>query len=248
MLAPILVVCAVAFTPLSYLSLPTSGLSFRWFRALGANRQFVGAFETSLWLGCVSATCAVAISVPAALAIVRYVFAGKQILLALFQAPFMVPTVVLGIAFLRFFSEIGLGGSFVALIIGHVVVVMPFALRIMISALSGLDRAAERAAASLGAGALTIFRRIILPAILPGVVSGWVLAFITSFDELTMTTFVAAPETTTLPLRLFLYIQDNIDPLIAAASASLIGMTVLLLIVLDRLYGLDRLLVGEGRR
>ena len=86
-----------------------------------------------------------------------------------------------------------------------------------------------------------------LPLILPGVASGWVLAFINSFDEVTMTVFIASPETTTLPVRLFLYIQDNIDPLVAAVSAALIFMTVAAMLVLDRLYGLERLLVGRGQ-
>ena len=110
-----------------------------------------------------------------------------------------------------------------------------------------MDRSIENAAASLGASSFTTFRRVTLPLILPGVASGWVLAFINSFDEVTMTVFIASPETTTLPVRLFLYIQDNIDPLVAAVSAALIFMTVAAMLVLDRLYGLERLLVGRGQ-
>jgi putative spermidine/putrescine transport system permease protein len=110
-----------------------------------------------------------------------------------------------------------------------------------------MDRAVENAAASLGASSWTCFRRVTLPLILPGVASGWVLAFINSFDEVTMTVFIASPETTTLPVRLFLYIQDNIDPLVAAVSAVLIFLTVAAMLVLDRVYGLERLLVGKGR-
>src|SRR5207248_1358519 len=83
------------------------------------------------------------------------------------------------------------------------------------------DRAVEHAAVSLGAGPFTMFCRVTLPLIVPGVVSGWVLAFITSFDEVTMTVFIASPSTTTLPVRMFLYIQDNIDPLVTSVSAAL---------------------------
>jgi putative spermidine/putrescine transport system permease protein len=92
-----------------------------------------------------------------------------------------------------------------------------------------------------------VFRRVTLPLILPGVVSGWLLAAINSFDEVTMTVFIASPATTTLPVRMFLYIQDNIDPLIAAVSACLIALTAILLMALDRLFGLDRLFVGTGK-
>jgi putative spermidine/putrescine transport system permease protein len=110
-----------------------------------------------------------------------------------------------------------------------------------------MDRAIEHAAISLGASPVTLFRRVTLPLILPGVVSGWVLAFITSFDEVTMTVFIASPSTTTLPVRMFLYIQDNIDPLVTSVSAALIFLTAIVMVVLDRLYGLDRLFIGAGK-
>jgi putative spermidine/putrescine transport system permease protein len=246
-LAPIVIVCAVAFTPEGYLSLPTHGFSLRWFRAIADYPEFVRAFRDSLWLAALSASIALMLCVPAALAIARYRFTGREALLAFFMSPLMIPPVVLGIAFLRFFTVIGLGGTFIGLVLSHIVIVTPFALRLVLAASTGLDRAVEHAAVSLGAGPLTTFRRVTLPLILPGVVSGWVLAFITSFDEVTMTVFIASPATTTLPVRMFLYIQDNIDPLVSSVSAALIFLTALLMIALDRLYGLDRLFVGAGR-
>ena len=245
-LAPILVVCAVAFTSKGYLSLPTDGLSLRWFRAIVANKDFVDAFWASLWLGTMSATIAIGLSVPAALAIARYRFPGRDAITTLFQAPLMIPPAVLGIAFLRFFTQTGISGTFVGLVVSHVVIITPYAIRLVLSASTGMDPQIEHAATSLGASSFATFRRVTLPMILPGVVSGWVLAFITSFDEVTMTVFIASPRTTTLPVRLFLYIQDNIDPLVAAVSAALIGLTVVAMIILDRFYGLDRLLVGRG--
>ncbi len=247
LLAPILIVCAVAFTPEGYLSLPTNGVSLRWFYAIGDNPEFVRAFRDSLVLGALSSTIAVAFSIPAALAIARHQFPGREVMTALFLSPLMVPHIVLGIAFLRFFTQIGLGGTFTGLVLSHVVIIIPFALRLILASSTGMDRSIENAAASLGASSFTTFRRVTLPLILPGVASGWVLAFINSFDEVTMTVFIASPETTTLPVRLFLYIQDNIDPLVAAVSAALIFMTVAAMLVLDRLYGLERLLVGRGQ-
>ena len=116
----------------------------------------------------------------------------------------------------------------------------------MLASASGLDRDAERAALSLGASAFTVFRRITLPLILPGVAGGWVLAFITSFDEVTMTVFVASPSTTTLPVRMYHHIAQTIDPLLASISTVLIVITVILMVVLDRIYGLDKILIGKG--
>jgi putative spermidine/putrescine transport system permease protein len=247
MLAPLLIVCVVAFTPEGYLSLPTRGPSLRWFRAIFDYPEFLRAFRDSLWLAALSSTIAIMLAVPAALAIARYRFPGREAITALFMSPLMVPHVVLGIAFLRFFTQIGISGTFVGLVLSHIIVVIPFALRLVLAASYGIDRRIEHAAVSLGAGTGTVFRRVTLPLILPGVVSGWLLAAINSFDEVTMTVFIASPATVTLPVRMFLYIQDNIDPLIAAVSACLIAMTAILLFALDRLFGLDRLFVGSGK-
>ena len=247
MAAPILIVCAVAFTSLGYLSLPTAGASLRWFRAILDYPEFVHAFVQSLWLASISSVIAIALAIPAALGIARYRFPGREAITALFMSPLMVPPVVLGIAFLRFFTQIGLSGTFAGLVLSHVIIVTPFALRLVLASSYGIDRRIEDAAVSLGAGGATVFRRVTLPLILPGAVSGLMLAFITSFDEVTMTVFVASPRTETLPVRLFLYIQDNIDPMVASISACLIAMTVVAMVVLDLAYGLDRLFVGAQR-
>lgn len=246
MIAPIVVVCLVAFTPEGYLSLPTSGFSLRWFYEIEKYPEFVRAFVTSLKLGAFSSTIAVLVAVPAALAIARYQFPGRGVLSALFLSPLMIPHVVLGIAFLRFFSMGSLSGTMTALVIAHIVVVFPFALRLTLAAATGMDRSVEMAAVSLGANSWTLFRRVTLPLILPGVISGWALAFIQSFDEVTMTVFLAAPGTETLPVRMFLYVQDNIDPLVTSVSAVVIAITMAALILLDRLYGLEAILSGHS--
>jgi putative spermidine/putrescine transport system permease protein len=247
MLAPIVIVCIVAFTPEGYLSFPTNGLSLRWFRAILDYPEFVRAFRTSLVLGTLSSLAAVALAVPAALALARHEFRGRAVLSALLMSPLMIPHVVLGIAFLRFFTLIGLGGTFAGLLLAHLVVVLPFALRLTLASAIGMDRRIEQAAVSLGANSWAVFRRITLPLILPGVMSGWALAFIQSFDEVTMTVFIAASGTETLPVRMFLYIQDNIDPLVTSVSAMVIAITVVFLIVVDRAFGLERLLSGHAR-
>ena len=141
MLAPILVVCWVAFTPEGYLSFPTDRWSLRWFYAIARYPEFVSAFWRSLWLGALSSAVAVAFSVPAALAIARYRFPGREAMTALFMSPLMIPHVVLGIAFLRFFTQIGLGGTFTGLVLAHIVIVLPFALRLTLASAIGLDRA-----------------------------------------------------------------------------------------------------------
>jgi putative spermidine/putrescine transport system permease protein len=244
--APLAIVCVVAFTPTGYIALPTNGLSLRWFRAILDNPRFVNAFWLSLGLGLLSSLLATALAVPAALAIARFRFPGRDAISAFLLSPLMIPHIVLGVSFLRFFSIAGINGTFGGLAIGHVIIILPFALRLVLAAATGMDPAVERAAVSLGASRWTVFRRITLLLILPGIVSGWLLAFITSFDELTMSVFISNPSTTPLPVRMFLYIQDNIDPLVAAVSTLLIAGTGALMLVLDRLVGLERLFVGRG--
>ena len=157
----------------------------------------------------------------------------------------MVPPVVLGIALLRFLTQIGGSGTMAGLVAAHTVVVMPYVLRLVVAAATGFDRSVAHAAESLGASPLTVFRRIELPLIMPGVAGGWMIAFITSFDELTLTVFVASPSTQTLPVKMYAYIANTIDPLLASISTVLLVLTLALMVVLERLYGLDRVLGGK---
>lgn len=247
MTAPLIVVIGVSFTPEGFLEFPPSGFSLRWFRAILEHQGFIEAFWVSLYLGLAAATLSALIAVPAALAIGRYRFAGREPLVGLFMSPLTVPTIVLGIAFLRFLSQLGINGSFAGLVICHTVIITPYMLRLTLASVTGLDRRTEWAAISLGASHFTTFRRITLPSIMPGVVGGWVLAFITSFDELTVTIFIVNPTTITLPVRLFSHITQTTDPLVASVSTMIILFTVGLLMVVEWIYGLDRLLMGPGR-
>jgi len=245
-LAPLVAVVAVSFTDKGYLSLPTDGLSLRWFRTILEYPGFIDAFWISIYLGVAASTLAVALAIPAAMAIGRYDFKGREAVTGIFLSPLMIPSIVLGVSFLRFFNQIGLSGTFVGITLAHVIIVMPYAIRLVLASVTGMPRDAEQAASTLGASNWMVFRRITLPLILPGIAGGWLLAFITSFDEVTMTIFVASPETTTLPVRMYHHIAQTIDPLIAAISTLLMAGTAALLILLDRLYGLDRVLVGKG--
>ncbi len=245
MLAPLVIVCVVAFTPENTLTLPTTEFSLRWFRAAFAHPDFMQSFWNSLWLALASSTIATLLAVPAGMAITRYSFPGRDFLNALFLSPLIIPHLVLGVALLRLFALVGGAGSFGFLVFAHALIVTPYTLRLVVAALVGFDLSAEQAALSLGASQMTVFKRITLPMILPGVTGGWLLAFINSFDEVTMSIFVTAPSTVTLPVRMYMYATESIDPLMAAVSALMVAVTAVAMIVLDRVYGLDRVLVGR---
>jgi putative spermidine/putrescine transport system permease protein len=241
-LTPLVAVCITAFTPENYLSVPYRGFSLRWFRTLLHRGDFLRAAWLSISLAAAAATLAVAVATPAALALARHRFAGRETLSALFMSPLTIPHVVLGIALLRYLTQIGMGATFSGLVLGHVLLVTPFALRLVLASAAGMNVQIQQAAISLGAGPFATWLRITLPLLLPGVLAGWILAFIVSFDEVAMTVFLTSPGMETLPLRMLNHIQETTDPLVAAVSVILILATALLAMLVDQIYGLDRLL------
>lgn len=246
MLAPLVMVVLVAFTDKSYISMPFDGASLRWFEAILRNDDFLTAFHRSVALAAGAASLAVLLALPAGMAIAWHRFKGREALLGLLLSPLMVPHVVLGIALLRFLTQIGGASTLWGLTAAHIVLVLPYVLRLVVAAATGFDRSLAQAAQSLGASGWTVFWRIELPLIIPGVAGGWLIAFINSFDELTMSIFVASAATQTLPVKMYHHIANTIDPLLASISTVLIVLTLVLMIVLDRFYGLDRVLSGKS--
>lgn len=245
MLAPLVVVVLVSFTDKGYIAMPFDGPSLRWYRAILDAPDFIDAFWRSLGLAATAATLATLVAVPAGMAIAWHRFSGRDALLGLLLSPLMVPHVVLGIALLRFLTQIGGAGTLWSLTAAHTVIVLPYVLRLVVAAATGFDRTITQAAQSLGASAWSVFRRIELPLIVPGVAGGWLIAFINSFDELTMSIFVASASTQTLPVKMYNHIAHTIDPLVASVSTVLIVLTLVLMMALDRFYGLDRVLSGK---
>jgi putative spermidine/putrescine transport system permease protein len=246
MLAPLVMVVLVSFTDKGYIAMPFDGASWRWYRAILDAPDFIDAFWRSLGLAAAAATLATLVAVPAGMAIAWNQFRGREAMLGLLLSPLMVPHVVLGIALLRYLTQIGASGTLWGLTAAHTVIVLPYVLRLVVAAATGFDRSLVQAAQSLGATGWTVFRRIELPLIVPGVAGGWMIAFINSFDELTMSLFVASASTQTLPVKMYNHIANTIDPLLASVSTVLIVLTLILMLVLDRFYGLDRVLGGKS--
>lgn len=236
LLAPLMVVVMMAFNETSYMIFPPQGFSLRWFAAFFNDSLFVGALKTSLALGAASAAVATLIGVPASLALVRYRFPGREFLNSLFLAPILFPGVVLGIALLVYYSKLGFIGSFAGLVFAHVLVTVPYVIRTVSANLYGVDEALEEASQNLGAGKLQTFLQITLPLIRPGLVAGIVFAFIMSFDELIIALFVAGPRMTTLPVRIFNFLEYNSDPTIAAISTVLLVVTLLVAVFIPQEY------------
>ncbi len=236
---PLAVIVGSSLTATSFLAFPPQGVTLAWYGQMLADPSYVSAFVTSTLLAAAATLIAVVLAVPAALAIARYTFPGKRPFSATLMSPLILPHVVLGAALLQYGTAIGLTRSFSALLVGHIVIIMPFVLRAVLPQLSEEQRNLEDASADLGAGPVTTFFLITLPQIRSGIVSGAIFAFISSWINVELSIFNTTAELTTIPVKLFNYVQYTIDPTIAAVSSITILVSAIVIVILDLTLGLD---------
>jgi putative spermidine/putrescine transport system permease protein len=243
LVGPVVVVLVTSFTDSLSLKFPPPGLSTRWYRVLFDPRQSAeihSAAATSLLVAAVATAFATVLGTLAALAIARSRAGWARGLDVLFMSPIILPALAYGLSALAFFTLLGFRLSIQFLVIGHIVVIAPFVLRTTVASLSQLDPALLDSSASLGASALYTFRRVTLPIILPGIAAGAFLAFMASFDNVPVSLFLADARTEVLPIRMWHMLEATLDVRTAAISGVLIGATLLLLLVMDRVVGLAR--------
>ncbi len=243
---PLVVVVAISFTTTSYLRFPPVGLTMRWYGNVIGDPTFVEAFVLSGQIAAAATALALALGVPAALALSRGTFPGRGMLSAIFLSPLVLPTIVLGAAILQYASALGFARSFWALLVGHVVLVTPYVMRTTLASFSGSEPALEEAAQDLGASPVETFFLVTLPQIKPGVVAGGLFAFINSWINVEVSIFNSTSDLVTLPVKLFNYIQFNIDPTLAAVSALTIYLAVGLVLLVDWLVGIDKAAVSTA--
>lgn len=245
LLAPIIIVVIAAFNSGQYLRFPPEGFSLRWFQKFLESEPFVDAFLFSVRLAIIVTVLATVIGTAAALYIVRHSRRFRAGLQLLMISPLPVPAILTGIALLIFFYAIGLGTrGMIGLVIGHTLVSLPYVFLTVSTVLVGFDRSLEEAARNLGAGPWTTFRRVTLPLIKGGIISGSVFAFIVSFDQFPISLLLASVGSTPLPLQLFDYLRFSFDPTAAAVSTISILMTVVVVLITERLVGLESLYWG----
>lgn len=242
LLAPLLIVFVISFSSNQYLSFPPEGFTLRWYEALAQQTVFIDGLQTSLITASIATVIVLLIGVPAALAFDRYEFPGKGALSAFFLSPLLVPTIVLGLGLVLVLGPLGLTNTYESIIIGHVAIIIPYVIRTTLMALQTSDTSCEEAAKVLGANGFTVFRRVTLPIIAPGVIAGGVIAFIVSFDEAVISLFVAESGRPTLPVQVLRYVENSADAVVAALSVILILFSVLIVIIVERVMGLRKVL------
>ncbi|ULJ77942.1 ABC transporter permease [Rhizobium sp. C104] len=231
LLAPLLAILPIAFTSSSFLAYPIPSFSARWFAELATEEAWRRSIVNSLLIGTGTTLLSTMLGILAALALRRrVVFAAA--LRTIFLLPMVVPAVVLGVGLQILFAGLGFPNTFAAVIVAHTVVAVPFVLVSITASLEGIDCRTERAAASLGASPAKVFWKVTLPLAMPGVLSGAVLAFATSLDEVVLTLFVAGPNQLTLARQMFSSIRENISPAIVAAAFLFIVGTIFLGVLL----------------
>lgn len=246
-ISPLIVVVLISLTAGDYISFPwDQGWSFRWFAELPSQDEFIRALLNSLGMAVVSALIAIAVGVPASIAIVRFEFPGRSILTLLGTAPLFVPMLLSGLALLLTFGVWGVPPGPVGLVLGFGVVTLPFVLRISIATLQDFNLDQEYAAENLGATKLQAFFKVTLPQIRAGIVSAGVLAFIVAFDAVALAIFFVSPNFELLPVKLFFYSLTNFDPLAASIATTMIALSLVLVVIIESTFGLEKLF-GGGR-
>ncbi len=241
---PIGAVVVVSFSSASFIVFPMPGFSFRWYRHIVEYQPFIDSLIVSLELAFASAICSALLGVPAALALARSRSKAAGALVNLLVAPVSVPAIVLGFALLYFLAGLGLGLSFVSLLIAHSVAGMPYVVRTVLATYRGVAPALEEAASILGANRWQVLRHVTLPMVRPGIFAGATFAILTSLDNLPLSYFFGSASTNTLPVVMLSYMENQFDPSIAAISAVQLLIALLALVLLDRIYGVERLTVA----
>jgi putative spermidine/putrescine transport system permease protein len=236
LLAPVVAAIPMSFTGEKSFVFPPKSWSLRWFESLFEDPEWTAAMWTSLRIGALVVVISVIFGSMAALALDRLQFRGKATLQGFLIAPLIVPIVILAAGVYAVFLPWKLAGTDVGFVLAHSALSLPFVIVTVGTSLQGFDHRLEQAAASLGAAPVATFFQVTLPLILPGVIAGAIFAFITSFDELVVSLFLAGPTKRTVPVQMYDSL-NQIDPTIAAASTFLLVVTtglILLAMLLNR--------------
>jgi len=223
---------------------PPRGYTLSWYSAILPN--FGKAVVTSLKLAAASVIGSLLIGIPAGIGLSRYRFRGRTAIATLLLAPLTMPGIALGlaiyVALVAIDVQLGsaITGSIIGLVLAHAMITTPWVVRLCLASLGNHDRAAEEAAASLGAGPLRVIWRVTLPAMRAGIIAAALFAFVISFENLELALFLSSPGVTTLPVAVLQYLEYHIDPLVSAVAVAQIIAVAAMLLLLDRFVRLGR--------
>jgi putative spermidine/putrescine transport system permease protein len=235
LISPILAIMPLSFNSVPFFTYPMPGLSLRWYEDFFLTDRWQGALRNSIFVASSTTVLATILGTLAALGLSRSNFPFRTAVMSLLISPIVVPVVITAVGMYFFYADVGLLNSYTGLILAHTTLAAPFVVITVTATLIGFDHSLSRAAAGLGAPPITVFFKVILPLILPGMISGALFAFGTSFDEVVVVLFVASPEQRTLPKVMFSGIREMISPTITAAATVLILVSIAMLTTVELL-------------
>jgi putative spermidine/putrescine transport system permease protein len=238
LLLPIVVVAVASLNDAPSLRFPPAHVSLRWFGAFFASADFGRATEISLEVALASAAIALGLGTAAAYALGRHPVPGRLLVLQYLTSPLILPSIVVGLSLLQLYSTLDVAPARWTLVVGHTVVALPYTVRAMFAAFASYDVTLDEAAATLGARPLRTFFKVTLPTVKPSAIAGGVFAFAISFSNIMLSVFLIGPGTTTLPVRMYNYIEFSNDPTIAAISTTVVLATFVGVWILHRTVGL----------
>jgi putative spermidine/putrescine transport system permease protein len=241
LLLPLVVIISTSFTTTEYLAFPPKGFTLRWYALFLKDASYMQSIALSAWLAVAATTTAVVLGIPVALVLSRSNERWNGAIAALFLSPLVLPTIVIGAALLQFATQMGFSRSWFALYVGHSVLVVPYVVRTGLASLAGFAVNLEEAAQDLGASGVQTFFMVTLPIIKPGVIAGALFGLIISWVNVELSIFNSTATLMPLPVKLFNYVQYSIDPMIAAVSAATIYVAVVVVLLIDRVFGIDRI-------
>jgi len=231
---PLILIIITSFNSADTISLPLSGFSLQWFAKVFKSRSLVQSFKNSLTLALVSSVVGIVIGLLAALAIVKRPSKVSNALLSIFLSPSLIPGIVIGYVLFHFLVvslQIPLN---LALILGHLLVVLPYCVRIICASLKEIDESMEEAARTLGCPPIKAFILVVLPNLRPAIISAFMLSFINSFNNIPVSMYLKGPGMNTLPYSMMNHIEYNYDPTVSALSVMLMGMTLVFMTLRNR--------------
>ncbi|HKT96373.1 MAG TPA: ABC transporter permease [Paraburkholderia sp.] len=232
---PVLVVMPLSFSSQPYFTYPLPGLSLRWYQDFLSSPDWMLALKNTLITACSSTAIATLLGVTASLGLTSPRLKGKAVITGLLVSPMIVPLIITAVGVYFAFSPLGLTSSLTGLILAHASLGVPFVVVTVTATLAGFNETLSRAGRSLGASPLRVFLQVKLPIIAPGVISGALFAFATSFDEIVVALFLTGPDQKTIPRQMWAGIREQLSPTILAVATILVVISTLLLVTLELL-------------
>jgi putative spermidine/putrescine transport system permease protein len=242
LLGPLVVTVVVSFTSSSIYTLPPPEWSLRWYEALARKSALADAVWLSVQIALLSTAASLVLGTAAAMAVVRGQFRGREAIATFAVSPLMMPGLVVGVAMLQFFREVGLRDAWISLLIAHVIVTLPFVVRTLLAALESFDFTLLDAARTLGLSYPKAVLEVLAPNLAPAFLTSGLFAFLASMDNYPISIFLTDARNKTLPIKMLQYLEEQPDPTLAAISTGLILLALAALAIGSRSVGLNRMI------